>query len=82
MLVCAKYVTEFTIQAGKIKSSRVIGEEYATKDQKAAILAARPLVRKFVLSRLQDEIQIQDCTVNVKVSYVERAKGLEISFKV
>lgn len=82
MQVRAKYVTEFTVRKGKIISSRVFGEEVATDDQRAAILAIKPMLRKFVMSRLRDEIQFENCTVNVKVSYVESTRGLEINFRV
>lgn len=81
MKVNAKYVTEFTIKNGLIKSSRVIREEFATDNQKKAIQAAKPLLRQFVKSRLTDEIQFQDCTVNVRVSFVETSHGLELTFK-
>ena len=82
MLVRAKYVTEFTVRKGKITASRVLFEENATTDQAAAIKAAKPLVAKFVRSRLSDEIMHDECKVNVKVSYVETIRGLEISFRV
>ena len=82
MLVRAKYVTEFTVRKGRVTSSRVIGEENATTDQAAAIKAAKPLVAKFVRSRLRDDIMLDECTVNVKISYVETARGLEISFRI
>jgi len=81
-MVRAKYVTEFTIKKGKISSSRVIGEEYATPAQTAAIASAKPLLRKFVSSRLGNDIRHQDCTVSVKVGYVETNHGLQLTFKV
>lgn len=82
MQVRAKYVTEFTVRKGKLASSRVIGEEVASNEQKAAILAIKPMLQKFVKSRLRDNIQIDDCTVNVKVTYIETTRGLEINFRV
>jgi hypothetical protein len=82
MLVRAKYVTEFTIRKGKVAASRVLFEENATTDQAVAIKLAKPLVAKFVRSRLSDEITHEECKVNVKVSYIETAKGLEISFRI
>ena len=81
MQVRAKYVTEFTIKNGKIKTSRVIGEEHANANQKKAILASKPMLRAFVASRITNETQFQDCTVNVRVSYVETSHGLELSFR-
>lgn len=82
MQVRAKYVTEFTIKGGQIRSSRVIGEEYATDDQQLAIKAAKPLLRAFVRSRLTDEIQHKDCSVSVRVSYIETVRGLDLTFKI
>ena len=82
MQVRAKYVTEFTIKNGKIRSSRVINGENATAAQQEAIKTAKPLLAAFVRSRLTNEIQHRDCTVNVRVGYVETAHGLELTFKV
>lgn len=82
MQVRAKYVTEFTIKNGRISRSRVIGEEHATVNQKKAIVAAKPLLRAFVQSRLTDEAQFEDCVVNVRVGYVETSHGLELTFRV
>jgi hypothetical protein len=82
MRVSAKYVTEFTIKNGKIRSSRVINGENANVAQLAAIKAAKPLLAAFVRSRLTSEIQHQDCMVNVRVGYIETPHGLELTFKV
>lgn len=81
MRVSAKYVTEFTIKNGKIRGSRVINGENASEAQQAAIKAAKPLLGAFVRSRLSDEPQHQDCVINVRVGYVETARGLELTFK-
>ena len=82
MRVNAKYVTEFTIKNGKIRSSRVINGENANTAQQAAIEAAKPLLAAFVRSRLTSEIQHRNCMVNVRVGYVETLHGLELTFKV
>ena len=82
MQVRAKYVTEFTARKGKIVSSRVFGDEVATDDQRSAITATKPMLRKFVQSRLRDELQFENCTINVRTSYVESSRGLEITFRV
>jgi hypothetical protein len=82
MRVRAKYVTEFTIKNGKVRSSRVINGEVATTEQQAAIKATKPLLAAFVRSRLTDNIEHRDCTVNVRVGYIETAHGLELTFKV
>jgi hypothetical protein len=82
MQVRAKYVTEFTVKNGQIRSSRVIGAEHATEKQVAAIEAAKPLLYKFVRSRLTKEEQHKDCLVNVRVGYIESPHGLELTFKV
>lgn len=82
MRINAKYVTEFTIKNGKIRSSRVINGEKATTTQQAAIKAAKPLLAAFVRSRLTNEIQHQDCMVNVRVGYIETPHGFELTFKV
>lgn len=81
MQVRAKYVAEFTIKNGKIRSSRIIGEEHATLEQKKAIAVAKPLLNAFVKSRLTDEVQFENCIVAVRVNYIETARGLEIVFK-
>lgn len=75
-------MTEFTIKNGRIRGSRVINGEHANENQQAAIKAAKPLLAAFVRSRLTDEIQHQDCLVNVRVGYIETAHGLELTFKV
>lgn len=78
-MVSVKYTTEFTIKNGKIKTSRVIGEENATDAQKTAILAAKPLLRKFLRSRLANP---EDGLVNVYTAYTETRRGLQLNFKV
>lgn len=82
MKVRAKYVTEFTIKKGRIRGSRVINGDFATENQQAAINAAKPLLAAFVRSRLTNEIQHQDCIINVRVGYIETTHGLELTFKV
>lgn len=81
MRVRAKYVTEFTVKNGRIRSSRVIGGENASDTQLTAIQAAKPLLAAFVRSRLTDEIPHRDCVINVRVNYVETPHGLELTFK-
>ena len=82
MQVRATYVTEFTVRKGKIISSRVIGQEFATADQQDAIAAIRPLLRAFVKSRLRDEIQFENCTINVRVRHSESPRNMEVIFRV
>lgn len=75
-------MTEFTIKKGKIKASRVLNAELATIEQAAAIVAARPLLRRFVKEILPDLPQVDECTINVRVGYIETARGLELTFRV
>jgi len=79
MRVNTKYVTEFTIKNGKIRSSRVINGENANLAQQAAINTAKSLLAAFVRSRLTND---QDCVINIRVRYVETPRGLELTFKV
>jgi len=79
MRVNIKYVTEFTIKNGKIRSSRVINGENANLAQQAAINTAKPLLAAVVRSRLTND---QDCLINVRVGYVETSRGLELTFRV
>jgi len=79
MRVNIKYVTEFTIKNGKIRSSRVINGENANLAQQAAINTAKPLLAAVVRSRLTNN---QDCLINVRVGYVETSRGLELTFRV
>jgi len=82
MRVNTKYVTEFTIKNGKIRSSRVINGENANLAQQAAINTAKSLLAAFVRSRLTNEVHHQDCLINIRVGYVETPRGLELTFKV
>jgi len=79
MRVNTRYVTEFTIKSGKIRSSQVINSENANLAEQAAINSAKSLVAAFVRSRLTND---QDCVINIRVRYVETARGLELTFRV
>ena len=80
-MIKVKYTVHFTIKNGKIKTSKVLGEEYATIAQKSVILAVKPLLRQFIKSRLNDEIQFKNCSIHVKVSHIETRHGSELVFK-
>jgi hypothetical protein len=82
MRVNVKYTVEFSIKSGRVQTGRVIGEDVATPDQKAAIVAIKPLVTRFIKSKIKDAmIDVSDCVVLVHVRYSETPHGVEMSFK-
>ena len=78
-MIKVKYSVQFTCQNGKIKTSRVIGEENATEAQNSAIATIKLLLHKFVRSKLNESY---NGVLDVRVVYVETVRGLQLTFKI
>jgi hypothetical protein len=77
-----RYISEVSIQNGKIRRSLPVNLDAARDEQKTIINAVKPVMNTWLRSKISQRPELSDSEIIVRTKYSETSNGLTIEFKV